>query len=409
MAEETAPASSMQQNKRVRFDVNQPATPKQPKDKKESPKSLALSSILRFSETLQSDLGTIFNNLGKEWIDIIAKYRTKTDQIIKMKEDDDFIPRSARINEFNFYVTKAVEEDADFTVIKEDTAAITLRYRKDLKTQVLRTMIIEIKILEARARKHFLHAVTTVTKATLIATQVNAACLHRIINTIFEFNDERILDETGIAYEDFCEAYKTEHALTVFPITDTPAVEVSPETHNQERIKDAAPSKINILATLITPVEIFIAREKAIETNITLRKLLTSTEQEKSNEETQIRMDLEGSVDKELIQEMINKATEEKTKALRSELGQLKKLIKNTDQGKKDRRGQLGGASTPSKKSTKRNHREKGKKSATSDRSPSPSAPNARRKPRGQKADGRDNATSTKKSKKKQQTGRKKK
>ena len=112
MAEETAPAPSIQRNKRVRFDESPPDPPKQPKDKMESPKSLALSSILRFSETLQSDLGTIFNNLAKESIYIIAKYRTKTDQLIKMKEDNDFIPCSARINEFNFYILKQVEEDA---------------------------------------------------------------------------------------------------------------------------------------------------------------------------------------------------------------------------------------------------------------------------------------------------------
>ena len=57
-------------------------------------------------------------------------------------------------------------------------------------------------------------------------------------------------------------------------------------------------------------------------------------------------------MDKELIEEMINKATENKTKALRSELGQLKKLIVDMNNGVKERRGLTGGASTLSNKST---------------------------------------------------------
>ena len=74
MAEETAPTTSVNANKRVRFDNIKDDAPKKTTTKAKSPKALALDSIGSFSEMLQPDLGTIFKNLGTEWVDIIVKY-----------------------------------------------------------------------------------------------------------------------------------------------------------------------------------------------------------------------------------------------------------------------------------------------------------------------------------------------
>ena len=410
MAEDTAPTTSAQARKRVRSEETRNDAPKSATTKNLSPKALALSSISRFSETLQHDLGTIFKQLGTEWIDIITKYRSKLDQADKMLEDDDYIPHSVPAVDFKFFVPKEMEDNAEFTIIKEETAATILEFRKTLKRQILKSMRVEIALLEQRAKKHFLHAVTTVTKATLISTRANVATIHRVVNTIMEFNHETILDETGITYDEFCAAYKLAHALNSFPLEDNPdpTSDTTPEAHHQQRVLDAFPSKTNILATLITPVTILISREKEVEVEISLKKLLTIGNLDKSCEETQTRMDLEGNVDTELLKEMINKATVDKTKTLRSELGQLKKLVKDMG-SKKEGRGQPGGASKNTKKSSKKPKGKSAKGTPSSQPSPSPSANHNRRKPRGQRADAQDKDSSSNRKKNPRKKGPKKK
>ena len=407
MAEETAPTTSVNANKRVRFETIEDDTPKKVTNKSQSPKALALHSLGSFSAMLQPDLGTVLKNLGTEWIDIIVKYRSKTTQVLKMLEDDDYIPHSVPTVDFKFYVSREAEDNAEFTIIKEDTAAAILEFRKTIKSQIIKAMRVEITLLEQRAKKHFLHAVTTVTKATLISARANVASLNRIVNSIMEFNHEQLLDEAGLNYAEFCAQYKLMYGITRFPFEDNPDPnsDITPELHRQQRIKDAAPSKINILATLITPIEIFISREKDIETSITLKKLITTEEVEKSSEDTQTRMDLEGSVDTELLKEMIDKSTIDKTKSLRSEIGQLKKLVKDLS-SKKEGRGQSGGASTTLKKKTKtQKGKGNGKATAATQRSPSPSARKNNRAPRGQRADAQGKDSRPKKPKNQRRKG----
>ena len=78
-------------------------------------------------------------SLGETWIDLIARYRQKSNQVIKMSSDEDFIPRSARIADFKFFVPKEVETSEEFNAIKEATDNIVTTFKKDLKkrSQVL--------------------------------------------------------------------------------------------------------------------------------------------------------------------------------------------------------------------------------------------------------------------------------
>ena len=64
-------------------------------------------------------------------------------------------------------------------------------------------------------------------------------------------------------------------------------------------------------------------------------------------------MDLGESDDTELLKEMIDRATVNKIKTLRSKLGQLKQIVKDLSLNKEGR-GQSGCASTAIKKSTKK-------------------------------------------------------
>ena len=75
---------------------------------------------------------------------------------------------------------------------------------------------------------------------------------------------------------------------------------------------------------MITPLNELISREKNIEATITLKKLLTSDDQEKANSETQTRLDAETSIDHQLVSKLIAKTTSEKHNRSVLILGSLK-------------------------------------------------------------------------------------
>ena len=404
MTENAASATSTQVKKRVRFDEDPTPTIKR-STKLQSPKALALSSLHLFCATLQPNLAPIFKSIGTEWIDIVSKHRSTITKAQKMVDDDDFIPRSARKVDFQFYVSTDVENSPEFTAIKEETDAIVVNFRKTCKDQILKVMQVEVRILEARAKTFFVASIAKITKATLISNQNALPTLHKVVNTIMELNHELLLDETGISNSDFNDAYTLQNTLTTFPFPDDPVAGYAQEAHAQDRITAAAPSKINIIATLITPISELLSRERQIEVDISLKKLMTTDEQEAANEATQTRMDVETSIDKELISEMINKATAEKTRTLRSELGQIKKLVKDLGDAKNTRRGQKpkGGASKGTKKVTSA---VEGKSAASSH---SPSTLKGTKKQAARKAGAQGNASTKKNRKPKPKKGAKKK
>ena len=100
-------------------------------------------------------------------------------------------------------------------------------------------------------------------------------------------------------------------------------------------------------------------------------------------------MDLEDSVDKELLDELIQKTTEKKTKDLRSEIGQLKKLI-NDLKAKNYPRGPASGAST---KKVAEGNEKRGQRRSNRSKSPPSRTPSTQQRRRGQKADAPGNAT----------------
>ena len=413
MASDSAPTQTEQQGKRVRFEEANSTSPKLKKAQPTSPKTAATSTLSSFSEALQHDLGSIFLNLGKQWIDIIAKYRSKTNQLMKMANDEEFIPRSARI-EFEFYVSKPVENSDEFTTIKGDTDALIINFRKALKSQIMKVMRLEISNLEKEANDFFVNAVATVARATLIHSHSPVSNLHTIVSTIMESHHDSILDETGMTYEQFCELYKNNNSLQQFPlpiaVDDDNLGEEALLLATQRRTAESVPTRINLIATLVTPIITLLSREKEIEAVVSLKKLLHIDQQEKANSDTQARMDVEHSIDHQLVNELIVKTTAESTKNLRSEIGQLKKQLNDLNGGKNERRGPKGGASSTKNKTTKKQRRNK--RGDNSRRSASPSRPPPRKKSNNnnaQRADKQGRDTQQRRSKGRKSQGRRKK
>ena len=70
-------------------------------------------------------------------MDLLHKFSTKCRQHAKMENDDDFIPRSARLMNFEFMVSKQVECSEEFLGVKVETEALVKEFRLNLKGKII--------------------------------------------------------------------------------------------------------------------------------------------------------------------------------------------------------------------------------------------------------------------------------
>ena len=147
----TIPASSamITTNKRVRFDdlpddnMPKPLT----SGTNLTPKASSIQSVRSFAATLRKHLSPIYLNAGFSHIECLHKWNHKCLQLRTIADDDEFIPRSARLGNFEFRVSKQVEASDAFLEVQAETNVIMQDFRLALKLKVMVTLRIEIGIL----------------------------------------------------------------------------------------------------------------------------------------------------------------------------------------------------------------------------------------------------------------------
>ena len=152
MTSEIATSVMNSTNKRVRFEeptsnttIHSPSTKDQSTN--QSPKGVALTLVRTFVKSLRKHLSPIVLKAAESHIDKLHKLLTKVRQLKKMDDDEDFIPRSARLVEFNFRTSKMVEDSPEFQTVKADTIILVKEFRFALKVKIMDTLRIEIALL----------------------------------------------------------------------------------------------------------------------------------------------------------------------------------------------------------------------------------------------------------------------
>ena len=137
MTSENASNAMNTTNKRVRFEAPTSALNDSPstlsKWTNQSPKGCAISSIRTLVVTLRQHLSPIVQQAAESHTNLLHKLMTKTAQHKKMEDENDFIPRSARLINFDFRVTKKVENSPEFLAIKTETDTLVLEFKMNLK------------------------------------------------------------------------------------------------------------------------------------------------------------------------------------------------------------------------------------------------------------------------------------
>ena len=110
-------------SKRIRFsdDTSHSTSSKINADKLRSPKEAASTFTRSTFALLNPKLATILVKTSDNLLNLLHKLFEKKRKHARMTTDPKFIPSSARIKEFDFYVRKEVEHSQDYKAIQEIT------------------------------------------------------------------------------------------------------------------------------------------------------------------------------------------------------------------------------------------------------------------------------------------------
>ena len=109
-----------------------------------------------------------------------------------MKDDDDFIPRSARLSDFEFRCSKQVETSPEFLEVQAATNIMMQAFRLELKVKIMATLKMEIGILTQSLYENLARELHKIVQAKLLS-EGKMAQPHVILSTILTNHWENLL------------------------------------------------------------------------------------------------------------------------------------------------------------------------------------------------------------------------
>ena len=131
-------------NKKTRIDPQ--ATNQENKNK--APLEVAVEQITVHVASLQSQLATILGRAAKSHLTSLSKLHHKKIQLTKMEEDNDFVPRSARL-QFTLKASKLTEQSDELTTLQDETKTLVGEFQTSLKEKIVKATKIEEKKMSA--------------------------------------------------------------------------------------------------------------------------------------------------------------------------------------------------------------------------------------------------------------------
>ena len=345
--------------KRVRFDATatsitetgQPSTAT-----RKAPKAVAEAFLNGHISSLQPQISTIVGNLGNQYITKLHKLHNKQMQVSKMQDDDEFIPRSARL-EFAFRMTKKAEATLEFQTLQEDTNKLIIDFRKGLKKQIIKATRIEIDVMYDDLHMFFCRAIRMITHSFAVAERKEID-IDRLVFTVMNKHHECLLKHVKMDWNELCSKYKHTFHLNSAPtpfgsnrahlpsldVNESPFVTAVRQGLAQRDIITAAPVQTTAVreethATIISSLKrvlesVFVSTWDSyldqIDKNsveLQLKKLSTEYFEEQHTVASVAVVDDELPADRLQLQELVRKQTEAETKKIAAELDRLRNQL----------------------------------------------------------------------------------
>jgi hypothetical protein len=326
---------------------------------KQPPSGPADSFIRGYTASLHPELAAIAERLGKEHIVLLSKRDNKSLQVQRMVDQDDIIPRSARL-EFTLNVSKRAKERLEFTALEEETTNLVQSYKLGLKQQIIKASKIEISALDDELRDHLCRSVRVLTTAYMISTQDNGDVDKKVFN-LMQHYVASIFINCALNLDTFTTLYQTVHGIETFPPLSAQA------TIGTMII----PADITIIKDIIEGIFVsswsdYKRHKEVKQISIDIKKYTTNYLTEKSTAATVAIIDSEPAVDKPELQALIRKETKSESKTLQQQIQKLEQQLKTISSAKNlPRRGQVSASFQKEINQSSSNNRSKASTSQT--------------------------------------------
>ena len=381
-----------------------------------TPLAQAKHHVKQHIASLHPNIANILLTLGLAHLSLQAKLHIKLINIKRMEDDDEYIPRSAKI-EFRFALSKKAEETPEFITLQKDTTTLVKTIRNQLKAKIIAAAKIEAKVIRDTLVRDFAKAVRLTTNLFLTTDRIASEHLDKTVNTLLEVHHGTVLKYITADLETFRTLYTEEAGIETLPnpihfntsATEQPAAASRhftqplsqpppPAAAEDAPIQQLIPNIHRVIeAVFVASWSIYLDATKHKEITLCLKQLQLDLEQGGTTAKVAFNLDNEAAASMPQLQELVRKETAERTKSLEQQVKSLQQSIKHLTPAKKQPRGQTNSAS---KKKENDNTR--------SDRSKSPRSNNQRRQQRDRKAAAAD-SESTKKTNRQRSSGNSKK
>ena len=311
-----------------------------------------MDSVRTFSQTLHPSIAPIVLSIGEKYCKTYNNLYHKNMSHKKLEDDDDKIPQSINVFEnFKFKATPKVAGSPEFTSIVEETDPIIKTFRRRMKRQVLKVIWLEIQDLQNKIHKQYVIGIKYLAEADNVHSK-STGDFQSLFQYYLKASDEfDFLKYIDLTYDVFVGKYKGTHGLAIFPQPTGSSDDTTAALHRARNLKTL------LIGTLVTPIEVFLQQASDNESRRSLQKLHATLSVDTTTCEAQEQMDIDPSTNEGLVKDLITQSTAKATQKLRAELGQIRKLLK--DSQVKDSRGQLSGPSQTKEKTQKQQKQDK--------------------------------------------------
>jgi hypothetical protein len=305
-------AASTGRNVRARID-NSVATPGQVKTF--SPLRAAEDFIKSHIESLREGIAPLCLDKGKKFLSLQHRYFTKAKTVIRMEQDDDYVPISARVD-FKVKALKEAEELPEFIELQNETKALIKTHQQSLKLLIIKSCTIEEDYLDNAVNRHTAESIHAIVSLFLVAQEVSTSCTDAVALAILEDHGESILRHVGLEPSAFIILYRS--TLQVNPVLEraAPAPSHSPIS-----------TALNAIFNLSW--DHYLRQEKDNQLAISLKKQAKEVMLASHTEDATMDIDAEIPADRQQLKDlirhearamaktMIDSAVEEKLKSMR--------------------------------------------------------------------------------------------
>ena len=207
--------------------VNSPSgTKMKPTGKKEvapkTPKACANKFILDQSMSLREGVDNMMFSHAKVILELLYSIHEKQRKLDRLKENDQLVPNSARID-FKFHMSDTAADSEEFKTLLEETKEKISEFELYLKQQVMQAVEIDIAAKLDSLRKYFCETLALTAAGYIIINRVPKGMGftdHRIVSNLFLQDDCKEALSKHLPFEDendFFDMYKEFHRLDKFP------------------------------------------------------------------------------------------------------------------------------------------------------------------------------------------------